>query len=165
MAADFFIKIDGIDGESTDADHAKWIEVQSLSWGVQRNVGMDSYSATTGGTSSGRAMLGTVNFSKAMDKATTKLMEYCATGKHSPKAEIHFCQAGDGDKKHTYMKYTLENVVVASYDVGAGGDYRPNENISLVYETIETGYKDLTNKGAGGAELKFKYSASENKKV
>ncbi|MEZ5450614.1 MAG: type VI secretion system tube protein Hcp, partial [Thiolinea sp.] len=116
-------------------------------------------------TTSGRAILNVLNFNKSMDKATTKLMEYCATGKHIPKAEIHFCQAGEGDKKHVYMKYTLENVVLASYQVGAGGDYRPTENVSMVYETIESGYKDLDNKGGAGAELKFKYSASENKKV
>ena len=27
MASDFFVKIDGIDGESNDKNHSKWIEV------------------------------------------------------------------------------------------------------------------------------------------
>ena len=32
-AADFYLKIDGIDGESEDSKHTKEIEVQSWSWG------------------------------------------------------------------------------------------------------------------------------------
>ena len=33
MAVDYFLKIDGIDGESQDDKHKDWIEVLSFSWG------------------------------------------------------------------------------------------------------------------------------------
>jgi hypothetical protein len=33
-----FIKIGDIDGESTDAKHPKWIELQSVQWDVKREI-------------------------------------------------------------------------------------------------------------------------------
>ena len=33
MAVDYFLKIDGIEGESTDKKHAKEIDVDAWSWG------------------------------------------------------------------------------------------------------------------------------------
>ncbi|WP_281072441.1 type VI secretion system tube protein Hcp, partial [Succinivibrio dextrinosolvens] len=39
MASDFYVKIDGIDGDSNDKSHSKWIEVVSFSHGAVQNVG------------------------------------------------------------------------------------------------------------------------------
>ena len=33
MAVDYFLKLDGIEGESTDNKHAKEIDVEAWSWG------------------------------------------------------------------------------------------------------------------------------------
>ncbi|MGQ3673891.1 type VI secretion system tube protein Hcp, partial [Xanthobacter sp. TB0139] len=33
-----YLKFDGIDGEATQDDHKKWIDVLSLSWGVGRGI-------------------------------------------------------------------------------------------------------------------------------
>jgi type VI secretion system secreted protein Hcp len=34
MAVDFFLKIDGIDGESKDSKHKGEIDIESFSWGA-----------------------------------------------------------------------------------------------------------------------------------
>lgn len=34
MAADAYLQIDGIKGESADSGHQAWIELMSASWGV-----------------------------------------------------------------------------------------------------------------------------------
>ncbi len=39
MAVDYFLKIDGIAGESTDDKHKEWIDVLSFSWGDPRAPG------------------------------------------------------------------------------------------------------------------------------
>ena len=39
MASDFFVKIDGIDGDSNDKGHSKWIELVAFSHGSVQNVG------------------------------------------------------------------------------------------------------------------------------
>nr|MCR5085357.1 type VI secretion system tube protein Hcp [Succinivibrionaceae bacterium] len=36
MATDMFIKIDGIDGESADKGHGKWIDVITFSHGAEQ---------------------------------------------------------------------------------------------------------------------------------
>ncbi|MCU7860874.1 MAG: type VI secretion system tube protein Hcp, partial [Candidatus Thiodiazotropha sp. (ex Lucinoma kastoroae)] len=38
MAVDMFMKIEGVDGESTDDAHNKWIELLSFSHGVSQPV-------------------------------------------------------------------------------------------------------------------------------
>ncbi|THJ33276.1 type VI secretion system tube protein Hcp [Lampropedia aestuarii] len=48
---DFFIKIDGISGESKDSKHAGWIDVLSFSYGVSQS----SSSFTGGGAGVGKA--------------------------------------------------------------------------------------------------------------
>ena len=37
-SAAVFVKYDGIDGEATDANHDKWIDVLSLNWGSHKKV-------------------------------------------------------------------------------------------------------------------------------
>ena len=37
-AADMFLKIEGIEGESTDSAHQRWIEVESLNWGAPNRI-------------------------------------------------------------------------------------------------------------------------------
>ena len=38
MAVDYFLQIAGIEGESTDAKHKDWIDVDSWSWGEAQTV-------------------------------------------------------------------------------------------------------------------------------
>lgn len=167
MSADIYIKIDGIDGESTDVDHKGWIEIQNISTGITLPFSNSSYSASGGGTNTGRADFDYITFSKFLEKSSVKLQEFCGTGKTAPKAEIHFCQAGDGDAKHVYMKYILKDVVIANYSVSASKHDvdRPMESVSLAYGNVEMGYTNLEDEGKAGAEAKFEYSLKENKKV
>ena len=37
--SDYFLKLDGIDGESDDRIHKEWIELSSFSWGESNAVG------------------------------------------------------------------------------------------------------------------------------
>lgn len=53
MAFDAFIKIDGIDGESTDEKHTNWIEALDFGTGVRQKVSRTASSA--GGASAERA--------------------------------------------------------------------------------------------------------------
>lgn len=167
MSSDIYIKIGDIKGESTDSEHADWIEIQNISTDINLPFSNSSYSATKGGTNAGRADFGNITFSKFLDASSVKLMEKCGTGKTSPEAEIHFCQAGDDTKKHVYMKIKLKDVVLTHYSVGANkhDTDRPMEQISLAYGNVEYGYKNLENEGKAGAEIKFEYSLKENKKV
>lgn len=164
MSVDIFIKIDGVDGESTDKEHVGWVEIQNISTGITLPFSNSSYSATGGGGNTGRADFDYITFSKFMDKSSVKMQEICGTGETQPKAEIHFCQAGDGKKKHTYMTYIIEKVVIANYSVSASKHDvdRPMESISLAYGIVDMKYTPLKDDGAKDADVTFKYSLIDN---
>ncbi|MDB5511003.1 MAG: hypothetical protein JWR08_1515, partial [Enterovirga sp.] len=42
MAVDYFLKIDGVNGESTDQEYPDHIELESWSWG-ETNIGSSSH--------------------------------------------------------------------------------------------------------------------------
>jgi type VI secretion system secreted protein Hcp len=107
MAVDMFLKIDGIDGESSDKDHKDWIEVLSFSWGVHNTA---SSSSSGGGT--GRATAEDFTFTHKVDKATPNLMLACATGKHLPNAQLTVRKSGSD--KGEFLKIKLSDCFITS---------------------------------------------------
>ena len=143
-AFDMFIKIDGVDGESTDAKHKGWIEVQSFQHGVSQPPG----GAAGGARSAGRANHQDFTVVKALDKASPKLLLSCCSGKHIPTVTVEFFRpVGDKGEKQKFMQYKLSDVIVASVKpqgVAGGSPDRPTEEVSFNYGKIEwtyTGYE------------------------
>src|SRR5438105_2313480 len=86
---DYYLKIDGIDGESTKKGVEKWIEVISWGWGAS-NTG----SMTHGGGGTGRVSVVDFHFSMTVNKATPKLFLACATGERIKHATLICRKAG-----------------------------------------------------------------------
>ena len=76
--ADYFLKIDGIEGESEDDKHKGEIEILSFSFGAS-NAGSMSYG---GGGGTGKVAMQDFNFTKRHDKASPKLFLHCCNGKN-----------------------------------------------------------------------------------
>lgn len=159
MAFDAFLKIEGVDGESSDDAHDKWIEVLSYSHGVSQPA---SSASATGGRTGGRADFQDFNIVKTVDAATPELNIKCAKGEHIPKVEMELCLAS-GDK-HTFMKYTLEDVIVSAVMPGgsAGGD-KPMENVSFAYGKIKWEYTPIDQTGSPGATTDRTWNLETNK--
>lgn len=130
-AVDYFLKIDGIEGESADAEHRGEIEILSWSWGASN--------ASTGGQTS-RAVFQDLQISKRLDKSTPLLMLACAQGKHIPEVIITLRKAGEPPQK--YYKVTMQDCIVSSYQTSAnsGEGDRPMESFSLNYTKIKFEY-------------------------
>lgn len=130
MAVDIFMKVEGVDGESTDDKHPKWFELMSYNHGVSQPV---SGASGTGGRTGGRADFQDLSVVKTIDNATPDLNIRCATGKHIPKIEVEACLATE--EKHCFMKYTLEDCIVTSISVGGSqaDETKPIENLSFAY--------------------------------
>jgi type VI secretion system secreted protein Hcp len=159
MSADMFLKIDGVDGESTDDAHDKWIEVLSYSLGLSQPV---SGVSATGGRTGGRADFQDLAIVKTIDNATPDLNIKCAKGEHIPKVELELCLA-TGDK-HTFMKYTLEDCIVTSISPGgsAGGETKPLENVSFAYGKIKWEYTPIDHTGAPGSATDRTWNLEKN---
>lgn len=111
MASDFFIKLEGIDGESHDKAHGKWIEVIAFSLGTTQNV-------STGRATdvAGRGQFQPFVFTHLVDKASPKLMQFCMSGQKISKASFAVCRAIGGAQVPVY-EITMENVKVGKCTV------------------------------------------------
>jgi len=161
MAVDYFLKLDGIDGESKDHKHKGEIELQSWSFGSS-NAGSH---AAGGGGGAGKVSMQDFHFVMNTSKASPKLFLACATGEHIKKAVLITRKAGT--EQQEYMKVTFTDLLVSSYQTGGsahGGDI-PTEQISLNFAKIEFEYKEQKPDGSLGGAVKAGYDVKANKKV
>jgi type VI secretion system secreted protein Hcp len=131
--AAYYLKIDGIDGESTAPGHVGEIEILSFSWGVAR--ARDTNAPT----------LGDLKIEARVNKATPKLMLACASGEHIPKATLTCRKAGSSTDGGGYYVITFSDLIVSSFQTGgssgSAGDVVPLDQISLNFTKIEMKYE------------------------
>lgn len=146
---DAFMKIENVDGESSDDKHKGWIEVLSYSWGIDQPS--TSSASSHGSLSAERANFHDFSIVKALDKASPKLLTACASGEHLPKATLEICRAGG--EKEPFMKYTLTDVLVKGVRPGGSGkgEAIPLEELSLSYGKIEWEYTQTKVEGGRGS--------------
>ena len=153
-----YVKYDGIDGEATQSDHKKWLDVGSIQWGVGRAI-----SATSGSTSNREASepsVSEVTLSKMMDSSSPKLFTEAVTGAVGKKVVIHLVTTGSPGK--TYAEYTLTNALVSSYSMSSGGD-RPAESLSISFTKLEFKFTPYDTKNKAGTPIVVSYDISTTK--
>ena len=143
-AVDYFLKIDGIAGESTDDKHKGEIEIASWSWGV-------SSAAQAGGARSGKPCVSPMSFSKLVDKSSPALMANAVSGMVIPNAILIGRKAGD--KQQEYLKLELKNVLISSYQTGGSNSSLPADQFSLNFSTMTVEYKQQNPDGSTGAPV------------
>ncbi|HLC25129.1 MAG TPA: type VI secretion system tube protein Hcp [Nitrosopumilaceae archaeon] len=159
-AVDMFLKMDGVEGESTDKTHGKEIDVLSWSWGASQSGSM----AAGGGGGAGKVSMQDLSITKHIDKSSPKLFEALATGKHLKEAKLVLRSAGGSQVE--YLVITLSDVLVSSYSTGgSSGDDRPTESISLNFAQIKMSYVEQDTKGSAGAATEFGWDIKANKKI
>lgn len=159
-AVDYFLKIDGIPGESQDDKHKDEIDVQSWSWG-ENNTGTH---AAGGGGGAGKVQMHDFHFVMNANKASAKLMLACANGEHL-KSAILVCRKA-GKEQQEYLKITMTDLIISSYQTGgSNGGVIPQDQISLNFAKIEYEYKPQQKDGTLGAVVKAGYDVKANKVV
>ncbi len=158
MSSDVYLKIEGIDGESTDSAHDKWIEVLSFNHGVSQAVSAPS---GTGGRTSGRADFQDFSIVKEVDSATADLNIFCCNGKHIEKIELQCCLATED--KHTFYKYEMEDVIISSVSCGGGGGgTKPTESVTFAFGKMKWEYTPIDDKGSPGAAVDRTWDLEKN---
>jgi len=159
MATAYFLKIDGVKGESTDTNHKDEIEILAYSHGVSQPT--SAVASTSGGLTSGRCNHSDLSVSKLLDVASPTLNQLCCTGKHVGKVEL-VCERSDGDKRVPYYKITLTDVIISSVQLSAGGEI-PSESVTFNYGKIEWVYtKQNLAGGAAGGKSTGSWDLSKN---
>src|SRR5262245_51716010 len=160
-AVDFFLKIDKIEGEATDAKHKGEIEVESWDWS-EAQAGSH---ASGGGGGVGKVAMHDFRFTMKVCKASPKLMLACATGEHFTEAVLTCRKAGKDQQE--YLKIHMKDLLVSSFSVGghAGTSVVPLERISLNFSKIVYEYKEQKPDGSLGAAHKAGWDQKVNQKV
>ncbi len=159
--SDYFLKLEGVTGESADDKHKGEIDIDSFSWG-ETNAGTASQG---GGMGAGKVSAHDIQLTKKVDKSSPVLMIACANGTHYKTAILTVRKPGGGQQE--YLKISLDEVLVSAYQVNGvgGGEVVPSEHVSLNFAKLEFSYKEQKADGSLGPEVKQKYDFKSNKKI
>ncbi len=120
-ALDTYLKIDGIKGESTDAQHKGEIDVLSWSWGGVMNA-------------SGRTVVNSLVVTKLLDVSSPKLTALTTGGAGLKSQEVILSARRDLKDPVELFKLDLKDARVVSIKVSGGhGDAKPTEEITFAF--------------------------------
>src|SRR5258707_5130352 len=156
MAVDYFLKLEGIQGESKDSKHQDEIEIGSFSFGATQS---GSFSAMGGG-GSGKVSMQDFHFTIPTQKASPKLLLNCATGNHIPKGILTCRKAGK--EQQEFLKYTFSDLLVSSFQTG-GRRVISCEQVSLNFRNIEIKFKEQKADGKLVGSIKGGYELNQMK--
>jgi type VI secretion system secreted protein Hcp len=107
-----FLKIEGIEGDSTDAQHTNWINAVSFNIGVRNSV-----VAAGGGGGAGKVQATDMRVFKFIDKASPQLFVAAARGDHIRSATLEVRKSGPNP--FTFYKIVLNDVFISSVNDNA----------------------------------------------
>ena len=115
---DAFLKIDGVQGESTDARHSGEIEALAYHWGATQAV--TGTVSDKGNITGSRVNMDALTITKALDSSSPLLAQNCAEGKVYPTVTLVLQRSGGSREK--YMEYKLTNALVSSIQSGGAAN-------------------------------------------
>jgi type VI secretion system secreted protein Hcp len=154
-ANDMFLKIDGVQGESSDAKHKGEIDVLSWSWGESGGT------ARTRRGSVPAACIQDLALNKSVDSATPALIVNTMTGEVAPTAVLVVRTAGQDQLE--FLKFTMKNVTISSYQTGGSqGETTLTETVVLHFESLEGQYVRQKPDGSAEAPIPFQISGGNS---
>ena len=157
-----YLNMPPLEGESTDANHKKWIIIEAMSSEIHRSIpqGAKDQQRTKGET-----VLNDVSITRQFDKSSTKLQEAAANGTFFKEVVIEFCTTVN-NKQEPYLRYKLSNCILTGYTFSGNesGIPLPTELISLAYTDVEWTYITVDPKtGQQKGNVPGKYSPGAGK--
>jgi type VI secretion system secreted protein Hcp len=156
MAVDYFLKLDGIDGESSDSNHKNEIQIMSFSWGASQVTSV----AGTGGSGAGKADLSDFSIMTYFDKATPKFFKSIGAGTHVKSGTMTANKAGGAGKP--FLKIDFKELFVTSLQV-SGSSEIPSVSVSFSYNEIKIDYSVQNDQGNLASTGAVTYNVKENK--
>jgi type VI secretion system secreted protein Hcp len=162
--ASYFLKIDGIAGESQDPRHPGEIEVESFSWS---ETYLASAASTTG---AGKVHVQDLHITKPIDKASPLLMLACASGQHFTSAVLTALRPREGSGG--YLTITLSDLMVNSYQLEAPAGQpaladqpAPADRVSFSFSRIEITYRPQRPDGTFDAPVSAGWDVPADRKI
>jgi type VI secretion system secreted protein Hcp len=157
---DYFLRLDGIPGESTDAKHKGEIDVLSWSWGESETLPPAGGGA---GGGAGKVHIEDLHVTAATSKASPRLMLACASGQHFKSAVISGHKAGTDQVE--FLKFSLTDVIVSAYRINASDAVPPVDTFSLSFGKIEFRHTQQKPDGSPGDVTSAGWDVKQSKPV
>lgn len=155
----WFVKIDGIKGDSTESDHEGEIELESWSWGVSNTATVGRGGA---GGGAGRAVFQDVRFRSEGGAASPALFLACAAGTHLRSARLSGISEGG---EPLGFKVTMEDILVTAFEIGDDPSNDPRLQFSMGYGRIKLGFVPMAADGEPGTEITAGWDVTANRNV
>jgi type VI secretion system secreted protein Hcp len=164
-AVDYFLKLDGITGESRDAVNKGSVDISSFSWGVSQNA---PAGGAGGGGRTGRAVFQPMRFVATTTSASAALLLACAAGTHIKTATLTVRKSADDGTATPAETYDLFDCIVSEYFVGGPGDDTTGGDVdtfSLSFSKVQVQYFKQDATGKVGSPAKAGWDLATNKKA
>ncbi len=145
--ADYYLKIDGITGESQADGFKDQMQIESWSFGAS-----NSGSAGQGtGMGVGKASMQDFHFVVQNGKASLQLFLATCKGNHINQATLECRKTGGDGSPYTYYKVIFNDLVLSSFQTGGsnGSQVLPMEQVSFHFSKITMEYYQQATSGGG----------------
>ena len=163
MPFEMFLKLAGIEGESSDAKHKGEIDVLAWSWGLSEEAGRgDPQAGSPAGGGASRVKIESISIQKLVDLASPLLALFGAQGKHITDGTLTTRKAGKGGDD--FLLFKMTDVIVTSVQVAVDTN-QPAESITLSFGKFEFDYRPTKPDGSLGTGSSFKWDITRVKPV
>ena len=164
MTMAFFLRLDGVAGESTDASHLGEMDLLRWSWGLSNGGGGQMGAGGGVGAGIGKVSFSPLQVIKLVDQGSPTLMGLIASGRHVAWGQLTVVAAGDPG--HDVLTVALEDVLVTSWSTSeSSGDERAEEEVTLAAGRTTVTYRTQNPDGSIGDPVVFGWDAKLNQKV
>lgn len=171
---DIFVKLDGIDGESTVKGH----ENETVVLSYEQGIDLPAPPLAGGGAGAGRPTFSGVRFRKPLDKGSVPLLLACASGLHIREARFTFRRT---ETALDFYKVRLDEVLVTHIvqRAGTGAQYPLSfdaltagadsagflDEVTLSYAKIQWEYQPVGPGGGPAPPVKGGWDLRLNRKI
>lgn len=150
--ADTFLKLDGIEGESTSDKHKGEIDILSFTQSF-----INSVPTSGGGSGKGKVNCGEITLMKNIDKSSPQLLKTVITGKHIRDGVLSFQTTSKAATEYYTIKMK-EVFVTELTQTDAADPNRIFEKVVLSASDYEFEYTPQDSKGGTRAPIKLGYN-------
>ena len=155
MGERWYLKVEGIDGESTVRGFEQWIEADAYSWEVTASLAGPG----RGGARRGRATLANLLVTAPISAASPKLIAACVTGQMIPSVVLSAVRdGGDGRAADVFLSYELDDATIVAVRHADDAATVPTERLEFAYATIRVTYTPQDPGGGSGQPVTTEHS-------
>ena len=140
---DYFLKIDGIEGESQDQSHRGEIRLHDFNLAMTNRGNRAGYSV-------GRPYFEDATFSGPIDASYTKLNEACLKNVSVPKVVLTCRKAGKS--QYDFLAITFSKVYVTNCRIDTAAE-TPKMEFTLGFARLQVDYREQKQEGGLGGAL------------